>query len=116
VDISEAIHSKYAMWFCPNSADYPDPSDFLLSTPGGLVASAFGNATGVTPSLDSLLTAAQSAIQPADREIAYQALAKGINNLEYTTMIFQPSRVLVTSKSVQATINPFTYLDFASIT
>ena len=116
VDISEAIASKYAMWFCPNSADYPDPSDFLLSAPGGLVASAFGNRTGVNPQLDSLVTAAQSAVQPADRKTAYQALATAINGLEYTTMLFQPSRVLVTAKSVNATINPFTYLDFGSIT
>jgi peptide/nickel transport system substrate-binding protein len=116
VDISEAVNGKYAMWFCPNSADYPDPSDFGISVPGGLVASGFGNATGVNPNLDALVTAAQSAIQPADRETAYQALARAINTKGYTTMLFQPSRVLVTAKSVHATINPFTYLDFASIT
>ena len=116
VDISEAVNGKYAMWFCPNSADYPDPSDFGISTPGGLVASGFGNTIGVNPQLDSLVTAAQSAVKPADRKTAYEALARGINKLEYTTMLFQPSRVLVTSQSVQATINPFTYLDFGSIT
>ena len=116
VDISEAVHGKYAMWFCPNSADYPDPSDFGISVPGGLVASGFGNTTGVNPDLDALVTAAQSAIQPSDRETAYQALARAINAKGYTTMLFQPSRVLVTAKSVQATINPFTYIDFASIT
>jgi hypothetical protein len=30
--------------------------------------------------------------------------------------LFQPGRVLITAKSVHATLNPFTYVDLGSIT
>ena len=101
-----------------NSADYPDATDF-----NGFYLVGSGSDTtsdhwlpGMDPSIDDLTTAALAATTPADRNSAYQALETAMNSKAYFDWILQPGKTIVSAKSVHATENPFTYVDFGSIT
>jgi peptide/nickel transport system substrate-binding protein len=102
---------KVQMLLSSNVADYPDPSDYVLWAPGGFLGGWFHQ----TP-IGSLYTNATSAVQPADREAAYQALGTAMNSQNYAIFLFQPARVLVEARSVHATIDVFTYVDLRTVT
>jgi len=107
---------KVQAWLNVNSADYPDPSDFLFLAPGSYMAGWFHWITGMDPAIDPLFTAASTAIQPADRDAAYKALAQAMNTKGYALFLFQPGRALVEAKSVHADVNVFTFVDLGSVT
>jgi peptide/nickel transport system substrate-binding protein len=93
-------------------ADYPDPSDYLPEgEPTGYVMTWFNWKTGVNPNIDTLATAAEHAITPADRNSAYQALDRADNAQEGVIPLMQPGRAIVTVKSVHYVPNPFLIVD-----
>ena len=101
-----------------NNADYPDVADFTnfdLVVPGGDLASD-NWVQGLDPAIDAMTTTALAATTPTDRSAAYQALEKAMSDKAYFDFILQPGRILIAAKSVHATINPFTYVDFGSVT
>lgn len=107
---------KVQAWLNINSADYPDPSDFLFLAPGSYMAGWFHWITGMDPSIDPLFVAASTAIQPADRDAAYKALAAAMNTKGHGLFLFQPGRALVEAKSVHADVNVFTFVDLGLVT
>ena len=107
---------KVQAWLSLNAADFPDPSDFLFFAPGSYFAGWFKWITGMDPSIDTLFTAASSAIQPADRDAAYKALATAMNTKGYGLFLLQPGRAIVEAKSVHADVNVFTFVDLGSVT
>ena len=111
---------KLGMRIEPNTADYPDPTDFtgaftIQPRDAGADTGFMGLYTGMYPIIDALTTQATSATG-ADRGPAFQALEKAMNDLGYWTWTLQPSRTLVTAKSVHVTLNPFDFVDLGSVT
>ena len=109
--ISQDQAGKTQIFLGINAADYPDPSDYLLWAPGGFLAGWFHQSP-----IDSLYTNATSAVRPADREAAYNALGTAVNSLSYGVFMFQPGRVVVEAKSVHAHVDVFTYADLGTVT
>ena len=110
---------KLAFWLAANPADYPDPADFLPLSPGspnGYFAGFANWKRGMNPDIDALSDQASSATDPTIRGSAYQALQQAVNAQSVFIWLFQPGRVLVTAKGVNATLNPFNSVDFGSIT
>ena len=101
-----------------NNADYPDPADFTSFdvVGGGGDTQSDHWVPGMDPAIDALTATALSATTAADRGSAYQALEKAMNDKAYFDFILQPGRTLIAGKSVHATGNPFTYVDFGSVT
>ncbi len=101
-----------------NNGDYPDPNAFVPIN--AVVANSDTTqdnwAPGLDPNVDTLTTAALAATTPATRDSAFQALERAMNADAYFDFILQPARTLVTAKSVQATINPFTTVDLRAVT
>ena len=110
---------KVQMFIYSNSADYPDPTDFTgfyLVGNGASDPAADHWLPGMDPVIDTLTTAALNATTPADRNAAYQALETAMNDKAYFDWILQPGKTVVAAKSVHATVNPFTYVDFGLVT
>ena len=108
---------KIQLYLAFNNADYPDVADFTyfdLVVPNGDAESAHW-VQGMDPAIDALTAAALAATQPADRNAAYQALEKAMTAKAYFDFILQPGKNIVAAKSVQATVNPFTQVDFGSV-
>jgi peptide/nickel transport system substrate-binding protein len=101
-----------------NNGDYPDPGAFVpinAVVPGSDPAQD-NWVQGMDPALDALTAAALAATTTAERGSAYQALETAMNSKGYFDFILQPARTLVTAKSVHATVNPFTTVDFGLVT
>jgi len=109
---------KVQMEMAANLADYPDPADFTTWMVGPGNDTDFGAhwVQGMDPNIDALSKTALDAVTTADRGAAFQALVKAMNDKAYFDWIYQPGRYLVTVKSVHATINPVTYVDFGLVT
>jgi len=112
----DKVHQgKVQMWVTWNPADYPDPSDFLVETPGNVFGQFLNWNAGMDPSLDAMVAKASSATQATDRNLAYQALQRAMNATGYFDFILQPGKTLVAAKSVKVALNPFTSVDFGSV-
>jgi peptide/nickel transport system substrate-binding protein len=114
VALPKLMAGQEQMFFIPWLTDYPDPSDFNGFTvgPDGYLSTWMNLVPSVEPALAALSATAISAVQPADRSAAYQALARAMNAKGYSLFLAQPSRALVKAKSVDASFNPFTFVDF----
>lgn len=112
---TKIANGKAQIWFTSNQADYPDPSDFTVWAPGGFLGSILNWKTGFDPSLDTLVTSASSAVLTADRNTAYQALGKAMNDTAYLIDAVQPGKGMVVAKSVNAIVNPFNSVDLGSV-
>ncbi|MFC7766480.1 ABC transporter substrate-binding protein [Leucobacter soli] len=87
-----------ALW--PWPPDYADPSQFLIYNPGGLLATRTHWTAEEAPEIDALAQAAQLAIDPADRETAYQEWARAIRDTNRFIAVVEVPQALVTSKRV----------------
>lgn len=96
-------------------ADYPDPLDYIAFGPGQNLGKRAGWQPGATPSVDALMTAAQTA-QSDTRAAAYQKLQVAMNELGPFIPIFEPVENIVTAKSISSfTPNVVWSIDLASI-
>lgn len=101
-----------------NNGDYPDPGAFVAINavvPGSDTTQDNWN-PGMDTALDALTTAALAATTPTTRDAAYQALVTAMDAKGYFDFILQPARTLVTATSVHTNVNPFTTVDFGSVT
>jgi peptide/nickel transport system substrate-binding protein len=118
--LSKSVRGGKVAWLIRTTpADYPDPADFIANVPGpaGYLVDARQNwKVGMDPSIDALVSTATSATVPSVRGQAYQALVKATNDKALQIYIVQLGRVLVADKSVHATLNPFDYVDLATVT
>jgi peptide/nickel transport system substrate-binding protein len=77
--------------------DYPDPVDYLVFTPGQLIALHAGWAAGSDPSVEKLATRASAATAPAERRSRYQQLQRALNARSPFIPLIQPGEVLVST-------------------
>jgi peptide/nickel transport system substrate-binding protein len=101
-----------------NNGDYPDPGAFvpINAVVQGSDTTQDNWNPGMDPALDALTNAALAATTPTARDAAFQALENAMNAKGYFDFILQPARTLVVAKSVNAIVNPFTTVDFGSVT
>ena len=109
---------KFPMWIRGASSDFPDPSDFLnrIPGPGGVLAKWQNWVSGTNPSVDALVATATTATATGQRDSIYKSLVKATNDTAYTLYPVQLGRNLVCAKSVNATLNPFDYVDLGLVT
>jgi peptide/nickel transport system substrate-binding protein len=110
---------KAASFILTEPADYPDPTDFLTNVAGPSGAKARKRlhwTIGMDTTFDALITKATSAVTPTERNADYAAVVSAANAKAYQVYVLQAGRLLVEAKSVGASINPFDYVDLASVT
>ena len=116
--LPKEIARTQTMWIRTIPADYPDATDWIPDVPGpsGNLAKWQNWVQGSDPSLDALVSKATTATVPAERGPAYQALVTATNDQAYSIYAVELGRVLVSAKSVHATLNPFDNVDLALVT
>lgn len=81
--------------------DFPDPSDYLTFSAGGSLAAArVGWTADKAPTVAAAAQAAQAAVTPSDRQIAYQAWGKAMNTVGPFIPFLQAARYFVTASTV----------------
>lgn len=87
-----------ALW--PFPPDYADASQFLIHSPGGLLAERIHWSADQAPEIDALAKIAQKAIEPEARAAAYQAWARALRDTNRFVAVVEVPQNLVTSKRV----------------
>lgn len=87
-----------ALW--PFPPDYADASQFLIHSPGGLLAQRIHWPVEAAPEIAALAEAAQSVIEPNDRAAAYETWARAIRDTNRFVSIVEVPQNVVTSKRV----------------
>lgn len=77
--------------------DYPDPSDYLVFTPGNLIALHVGWPAGSDPAVEKLVAKARVATAPADRAALYRQIQLGLNARSPFVPLIQPTQVFVST-------------------
>jgi peptide/nickel transport system substrate-binding protein len=96
--------------------DFPDPSNYLVFTPGELVGLRAGWAAGADQTVTDLAAAAAAATTVEDRQAAYEALQKAQNATGPFVPLLQPAQNVVTAKSITSvSLNPVWTIDLAGI-
>ncbi len=96
--------------------DYPDPTDYLVFTPGQLVGLRAGWAATASPDITALANKAKEATGKEDRQAAYEALQKSMNLTGPFIPLLQPAQNVVTATSISAvSLNPVWTVDLAGI-
>ncbi|UOQ56858.1 ABC transporter substrate-binding protein [Leucobacter allii] len=87
-----------ALW--PFPPDYADASQFLIHSPGGLLAERIHWTAEEAPEIVALADAAQHAVDDADRAAAYEAWARALRDTNRFIAVVEVPQNLVTSKRV----------------
>ena len=96
--------------------DYPDPSDYLVFTPGQLVGLRAGWAAGADPTLEAAATAVSSEFDDDARVDAYTTIQQQLNESGPFYPLIQPAQVLAYSSSLEGVaFNPSWTVDLADI-
>ncbi|MFZ4896671.1 ABC transporter substrate-binding protein [Plantibacter sp. Mn2098] len=96
--------------------DFPDPSNYLVFTPGELVGLRAGWAAGADPTVTDLAAAAAAAGTTDERTAAYQALQKAQNASGPFIPLLQPAQNVVTATTIKTVpLNPVWTIDLAGI-
>ena len=96
--------------------DYPDPSDYLVFLPGGLVGLRAGYAKGADPALTALGDKAATATDTATRQKLYEQIQTTLNTSGPFVPLMQPSRHMVSAASVTGlAYNPVWTIDVAAL-
>jgi peptide/nickel transport system substrate-binding protein len=96
--------------------DYPDPTDYLVFTPGQLVGLRAGWSATAAPNITALAEKAKSATGNADRQAAYESLQKAMNLTGPFIPLLQPAQNVVTAASISSiSLNPVWTIDLAGI-
>ena len=75
--------------------DYPDPSDYLVFTPGRLIALHVGWPAGSDPAIERLVARALRATAPAARAQLYRQIQLGLDARSPFIPLIQPAQVFV---------------------
>jgi len=96
--------------------DYPDPGDYLVFLPGGLVGKRAGWNAGAMPSLEALGTKAATTIDSTQRARLYQQIQRTLNQSGPFFPVLQPAQLIAAAKSVSGvTYDPTWVVDFAAL-
>lgn len=87
-----------ALW--PFPPDYSDASQFLIHSPGGMLAERIHWSADQAPEIDALARSAQQAIVPEDRAAAYEAWVRAVRDTNRFVAVVEVPQNLVTSKRV----------------
>jgi len=89
--------------------DYPDPSDYLVFTPGKLVGLRAGWPKGADPAIEALAAKAQFATAPAARLKLYTAIQQQLNQRGPFIPLIQPTQVFVSTSDLKNAVYNSTY-------
>lgn len=96
--------------------DYPDPSDYLVFTPGNLVGLRAGWAKGADPAITKLADAAATGGSDSERTSRFQAVQKALNESGPFIPLLQPGNNIASKKSVTGVVyNSVWTIDIASL-
>ncbi len=87
-----------ALW--PFPPDFVDPSQFLIHSPGGLLAERAHWAVEDNPEIDALAQKAMIVIDPEERAAAYEEWARAVRETNRYISVVEVPQNLVTSKRV----------------
>jgi peptide/nickel transport system substrate-binding protein len=88
----------FGLWLW--APDYPDPADYLVFTPGKLIALHAGWPTGSDPAIERLAAHAAVATAPAVRKALYRRIQLGLNARGPFSPLIQPTQVFVTTSDL----------------
>jgi peptide/nickel transport system substrate-binding protein len=92
-DGPESWHpTAFGIWLY--SFDYQDAADYLIFTPGNLIALHAGWPAGSDPAIERLVANARVADSPAVRRTLYRQIQLGLNARSQFMPLFQPMQVL----------------------
>lgn len=80
--------------------DYPDPSDYLVFTPGNIVGLRSGWAAGANPAITKLADAAEIGGSNAQRQTQFEDLQKALNQSGPFIPLIQPGNNIAAKSSV----------------
>ena len=89
---------QLGLWYW--GPDYPDPNDYLVFLPGGLVGKRAGWNTGAAPSLEQMGAAAGSTADNPKRQQLYQDIQNAMNQSGPFFPLLQPGQIVAGSKSL----------------
>ncbi|MDO5753803.1 ABC transporter substrate-binding protein [Arthrobacter sp.] len=96
--------------------DYPDPTDYLVFTPGQLVGLRAGWAADANAEITGLAEKAKAATGNEARQAAYEALQKAMNVSGPFIPLLQPAKNVATASTVsEVSLNPVWTIDLAGI-
>jgi peptide/nickel transport system substrate-binding protein len=105
---------KIGLWYW--GPDYPDPSDYLVFTPGDVVGLRAGWAAGANPAITKLADAAAAGGSNAERTSQFQALQKALNESGPFIPLLQPGNNIASKSSVTGVVyNAVWTIDIASL-
>jgi peptide/nickel transport system substrate-binding protein len=84
--------------------DYPDPADYLVFTPGNLVALRAGWPKGSDPAIEKLAAKALVTTAPAARKGIYQQIQRLLNQSSPFFPLIQPTQVFVSTKDLTGAV------------
>ena len=84
--------------------DYPDPADYLVFTPGDLVATRAGWPTGADPAIEKLAAKAKVTTAPAARGAVYRSIQRLLNQSGPFFPLIQPTQVFVATKDLRGAV------------
>lgn len=95
-------------------ADFPDPTNYLVFTPGGTVAKRVKWEAGAAPEVEKLQKEALAAKEPSDRNTSYSKLYAALNKQGPFIPVVQPVSNVAINKSVTKYVsNADVSFDFA---
>ena len=96
--------------------DYPDPSDYLVFTPGNVVGLRSGWKAGANPDITKLADAAAAGGSNSERQAQFEALQKALNDSGPFIPLIQPGNNIASKSSVTGVVyNAVWTIDIASL-
>ncbi len=89
---------QLGLWYW--GPDYPDPNDYLVFLPGGLVGKRAGWQTGAAPAIEQMGAQAGSTADNAKREQLYQGIQNAMNQTGPFFPLLQPGQIVAGSKNL----------------
>jgi peptide/nickel transport system substrate-binding protein len=105
----------FGLWLW--APDYPDPADYLVFTPGQLIALHAGWPAGSDPAIEALASKARAATAPAARRALYRQIQLGLNARSPFVPLIQPTQVFVSTSDLAGAVFSGAYdVDVTQIT
>jgi peptide/nickel transport system substrate-binding protein len=96
--------------------DYPDPSDYLVFTPGNVVGLRSGWAAGANPAITKLADAAAVGGSNSERQTQFEDLLKALNESGPFIPLIQPGNNIASKSSVTGVVyNAVWTIDIATL-
>ncbi|MCU1530370.1 MAG: transporter substrate-binding protein [Frondihabitans sp.] len=96
--------------------DYPDPSDYLVFTPGNVVGLRSGWAAGADPAVSKLADAAAAGGSNSERQSQFEALQKALNTSGPFIPLLQPGNNIAYKSTVSGVVyNAVWTVDIAAL-